>query len=249
MISEGASSTAGGGIGNVGNEKNKKRDRPRRYHKGAPKRKMTKEERRAKYTKIAHDRRDKKIAAARSRNLVCFRCRKKGHAAADCTADFGSQGAQGNDSGSNLSASAGRGGGKICYKCGSIEHGLSGCPKMKGAPRLSSGKFDFHGIDLPYASCYLCNEMGHLASTCERNDGRGIFVKGKVGCRVCGSVQHIASDCPDSSKRKLKKGRDDGDDHAYRVDGHGAAVVDVLLEDFVGGEAEDLLSSRVESFD
>mmetsp|Transcript_29184 Transcript_29184/g.64338 ORF Transcript_29184/g.64338 Transcript_29184/m.64338 type:complete len:275 (+) Transcript_29184:90-914(+) len=242
MSTEGSSvptTAGGGGAGKNNRKKNKHRSR-RSANKGPPKPRMTKEERRAKYTKIAHDRRDKKISAARSKNLICFRCRRKGHAAADCTTDLGdgSQAPGGDVSGSNnLLARAGRGGGKICYKCGSIEHGLAGCPKMKGAPRLPSGKFDFARIDLPHASCYLCNDMGHLASSCEKNEGRGIFVKGAIGCRVCGSVHHIASDCPENDKNKKNKGRSKDDEDANRVNVDGAAVVDDLLEDG-GGDGD-----------
>ena len=220
--------------GGEGKSQRKHKNRPRKKNKGPAKPKMTKEERRAKYTKIAHDRRDRKIASARSKNLVCFRCRKKGHAAADCTTDLG-DGSEAPASSNNPMVSAGRGGGKHCYKCGSIEHGLSQCPKMKNAARLPSGKIDFTKVDLPHATCYICNNMGHLASSCDQNEGRGIFVKGGGGCRLCGSVQHIASDCPDNDKKKKK--RRGGDDDEVEVDDDGAAVVDDLLEEEAGNEA------------
>ena len=219
--------------GSHGKSKKKHKSRPRKKNRGPTKPKMTKEERRAKYTKIAHDRRDRKIASARSKNLVCFRCRKKGHAAADCTTDLG-DGSEAPAAGNNPMVSAGRGGGKHCYKCGSIEHGLSQCPNMKNAPRLPSGKIDFTKVDLPHATCYICNTMGHLASSCDQNEGRGIFVKGGGGCRLCGSVQHIASDCPDNDKKKKKRREDD---EGVEVDADGAAVVDDLLEEEAGNEA------------
>ena len=225
-----------GGDGNGNGKKNKNRSRGGKFkkNKGPSKPKMTKEERRAKYTKIAHDRRDRKIASARSKNLVCFRCRKKGHAAADCTTDLG----DGSEApgGDNLTARAGRGGGKHCYKCGSTEHGLSQCSKMKNAPRLASGKIDFTKVELPHATCYICNTMGHLASSCDKNEGRGIFIKGGGGCRVCGSVQHIASDCPDNDKKRKKRRGDDNSDDDVDVDDDGAAVVDDFLEEENGKE-------------
>jgi zinc finger CCHC domain-containing protein 9 len=229
-------SAPAGGHGNTKKNKN----RSSKKNKGPSKPKMTKEERRAKYTKIAHDRRDRKISSARSKNLVCFRCRRKGHAAADCTTDLG-DGSEAPASDNPL-VSAGRGGGKHCYKCGSIDHGLSKCPKMKNAPRLPSGKIDFTKVDLPHATCYICNTMGHLASSCDKNEGRGIFVKGGGGCRLCGSVQHIASDCPDNDKKKKKRR---GDDDDVEVDDDGAAVVDDLLEEEEEGGNKDSWEKKV----
>ena len=201
-------------------------------YKKAAKPKMTKEERRAKYTKIAHDRRDKKFAATRGRHLVCYRCRKKGHASADYP--LNQQPGSEDGCGKAGTNSQGRGVvGRLCFKCGSIEHGLSHCPKMKNASRLPSGKFDYANIDMPFASCFVCGGMGHLASNCNQNEGRGIFVKGG-GCRLCGSKHHIAADCPDNEKRKKKSNDRDG---CIVIEPEGA-VVDDLLED-IGDDVGD----------
>jgi zinc finger CCHC domain-containing protein 9 len=39
----------------------------------------------------------------------------------------------------------------LCFKCGSTEHSLATCPK--GNDRA----------DLPFATCFLCSEIGHIA--------------------------------------------------------------------------------------
>lgn len=178
--------------------------------------KITKDERRAKYTKLARDRREKNMSDKRGKGLVCFRCRKRGHAASDCKADMEADGGSRGHAGGEGSGSA-----KICFKCGSTEHGLTGCPQMRKAPKMPSGRIDYSKIELPHAKCFVCGEMGHLASRCEKNEGKGIFVLGG-SCRVCGSKQHIAADCPEKKKEKEDPGdkseEDDGD-------------VDDLLED------------------
>lgn len=158
--------------------------------------KMTKEERRQKYTQIARNRRDKQFERQKQSHLVCFKCRKKGHMASNCP-EFG-----------NNNANDHHGGG-ICYKCGSHDHGLSMCPKLpKGTTRQ-----DWNSLDLPYASCFVCHQKGHLASQCTQNT-HGIYVNGGE-CRLCGSNQHRATDCPeneDSKKKNKKDKRDVNDD-------------------------------------
>lgn len=141
------------------------------------KQKLTKEERRAKYTKIAHDRRDKKMQRERARHLTCFHCRQRGHLASNCPEADASE--------------------NICYKCGSTEHSLSACPKVRKGERAVE-------MDLPFATCFVCKEKGHLASQCQQNE-RGIYVNGG-SCRNCGSTKHRANDCPD--KKKTSKNSD-----------------------------------------
>lgn len=145
----------------------------KKKHYNANKKKMTKEERRAKYTKIAHDRRDKKAQRERGRHLVCFKCRQKGHLALACPESTSDN--------------------NICYKCGSIEHSLNTCPKVKRGERVVE-------MDLPYATCFVCHEKGHLASQCQQNE-RGIYVNGG-SCRTCGSTKHRANDCPEKKKKQ-----------------------------------------------
>lgn len=115
----------------------------------APKRpRMTKEERRQKYTDIARQRRAKQQDQHRKNQAICFHCRQTGHFVADCPAK-------------NETETS------ICYKCGSTEHGLSACPK----------RHEGSATDLPYASCFLCKEKGHLISQCPQNS-KGVYVDG-----------------------------------------------------------------------
>ena len=141
--------------------------------------KMTKEERRAKYTQIARDRQSKKWAKTRDATTTCYHCRKTGHAVANCP---------------EIPKASKR----ICFKCGSTEHGLYQCLKLKSRD----------DTDLPFASCFVCNQKGHLAKHCSQNT-KGMYVNGGC-CKNCGSNQHRAVDCPEKSAKKQKKTPDDG---------------------------------------
>ena len=149
--------------------------------------KMTKEERRAKYTEIARKRRQKEQQRISGRyngnkQTVCYHCRQPGHAVANCpTKEKTTEEV-------------------LCYKCGSTEHPLSSCPKR------NSGNHD----DLPYATCFLCKEKGHLVSTCPQNK-KGIYVNGG-SCRHCGSHQHLATDCPEKKKKSKPPVHEEGSD-------------------------------------
>jgi zinc finger CCHC domain-containing protein 9 len=156
--------------------------------------KITKEERRAKYTEIARNRRQKQAGIrgnfqggnsnGSSKNIVCYQCRQPGHTVADCPSK---------EQGADREQQAG----VLCYKCGSTEHALAACPKR------NSGQRD----DLPFASCFLCKGKGHLVSACPQNQ-KGIYVNGG-SCRYCGSQQHLATECPDKRKKKSDKASDD----------------------------------------
>jgi len=154
----------------------KKVTTPRKKRKHEAKQKMTKEERRLKYTQIAHQRRDAKAQRERAHHLTCFKCRRKGHLASSCPE------ASVDDN--------------VCYKCGSTEHSLSSCPKVCKGERVVE-------MNLPFATCFICNEKGHLASQCQQNE-RGIYVNGG-SCRTCGSTKHRATDCPEKKKSKQTK--------------------------------------------
>jgi len=139
--------------------------------KKANKVKITKEERKEKYTKIARDRSESKQKSKKEKNLICFNCREKGHSSASCP--------------KNQSAS------QICFRCGSTEHRLDNCPK--GSSRSGS---------LPFATCFICNEKGHLSSQCPQND-KGIFINGGC-CKICQGVDHVESKCPVAKEQKRK---------------------------------------------
>ncbi|KAL9689943.1 hypothetical protein QQ045_010334 [Rhodiola kirilowii] len=61
----------------------------------------------------------------------------------------------------------GDGGAKLCYNCGDTQHRLSDCPN----PRQDGGT--------KFASCFVCNEQGHLSKNCPKNT-HGIYPKGDV---------------------------------------------------------------------
>lgn len=48
---------------------------------------------------------------------------------------------------------------------------------------------------MTYATCFVCNEKGHLSSACP-NSTQGIYPNGGC-CRICQSIQHLVKDCPD----------------------------------------------------
>jgi zinc finger CCHC domain-containing protein 9 len=147
---------------------------------------ITKEQRREKYTAIAKDRQIRK----KSKNLVCYNCRETGHAVQHCPQPAtAGESTKKKQTSSNLAV--------ICYKCGSTKHALASCPKKRSST----------DTDLPFASCFVCHAKGHLASSCP-NNSHGIYVNGGA-CTHCGSNQHRGTDCPDKKKKKMK---DDGDD-------------------------------------
>jgi hypothetical protein len=162
--------------------------------------KMTKEERRAKYTKQARDRRDKASKTKAGWNKICFHCRRKGHMAADCRVN------PENSLDSNRTTQRNS---QICYKCGSDEHGLKKCPKLTADEKkdAKAGRMDYNKMDLPFAICFICKEKGHLSSQCEQNEN-GVYVKGRGCCKECGSKYHLHLNCPDKKKKDEEQDKD-----------------------------------------
>jgi zinc finger CCHC domain-containing protein 9 len=211
--------------------------------------KMTKEERRAKYTAKAHARRDAAIARSRDRGLTCYRCRRKGHSSENCkyapatskettavaaaTDDDDDEPPPPQQAGKKRK----KGGNNICYKCGSTEHRIQLCPRIKPFLKKMGGKnakrIDYGKLgDLPFADCYVCNGSGHLASSCPMSD-KGLYPRGG-SCRECGSVDHLAVGCPEKKNGEVGgKGRpsDDDDDDAKSVDSVNSVTIDRYLEE------------------
>ena len=198
-----------------------------------PKPKMTKEERRAKYTEIARKRRLKQQGGggrgrgnygggnSKNKTVVCYQCRQPGHTIAECPNKEKNNSSKAIDNDDEFAAvSSSLPSSSICYKCGSTEHSLAQCPKRKMNNKRKQrnggdgddGAEDDELEDLPFATCFLCKQKGHLVSSCPQNQ-RGIYVNGGC-CRICGSQQHRATDCPDNAnkKKKNKTKSGDGDD-------------------------------------
>ena len=150
--------------------------------------KITKDERREKYTAIAKDRQIRK----KSKDLVCYNCRETGHSVQHCP-----RAGESTKKGKQVSSSVAA----ICYKCGSTEHALAACPKRRSTT----------DTDLPFATCFVCKGKGHLASGCP-NNANGIYVNGGE-CKHCGSKQHRGTDCPQTKKNNRNE-----DDKGGRVE-------------------------------
>lgn len=116
----------------------------------------------------------------KERHVKCYFCRKTGHSVANCKARMNSES-------NNEGNAAGTG---ICFRCGSKEHNLKNCP-VKVKPGDTS---------LPFASCYVCKQQGHLSSQCPQNE-RGLYPNGGC-CKYCGSVRHLARDCNPANKKE-----------------------------------------------
>jgi zinc finger CCHC domain-containing protein 9 len=151
--------------------------------KSRPKPKLSKEDRRAKYTELARQRASKDRERSVGRKSICFQCRQRGHTVANCP----------NSTVANC-----------CYKCGSTEHTLGNCPKRSRRGDSSSGD---GGNLLPFATCFVCNESGHLASQCPHN-AKGIYINGG-SCKVCGSTQHRGTECPERKAKESKPRADE----------------------------------------
>ena len=124
-----------------------------------------------------------KRKSIREADKECFVCRQTGHLSQDC-----SKNATSGASTDNF--------GKICYRCGRIDHSLKECRKapLKQPQKRKQREGSINGSEdetpeqefLPYAKCYVCQKTGHLAGSCPEND-RGIYPDGG-GCKLCGII-------------------------------------------------------------
>jgi zinc finger CCHC domain-containing protein 9 len=197
------------------NKNNLKKKAPVRGKGSMPSKiKMTKEERRSKYTQIARDRKAKVVTRHRESQLTCYNCRKTGHSVHNCPDDASNNNSKKNKGGKNNDST--ETGGRICYACGSTEHGLAKCPNKN-----KNSKND----ELPFATCFVCQGKGHLASQCPKNE-KGVYVNGGA-CKYCQSVRHLATACP--TKEKPDKA----------LEREAKAVPDVNVQDLLEGDGSD----------
>ncbi|KAF8527784.1 hypothetical protein JB92DRAFT_2865113 [Gautieria morchelliformis] len=127
----------------------------------------------------ASEHRRLKRIADRHASTTCLACRKKGHTVKDCTEGRTAL----DEDGAGAAGIHGRSIVGICYRCGSIKHTLSRCKKPANPKN-----------PLPFASCFVCSEKGHLASSCPQNQGKGIYPNGG-SCKLCGQTSHLAKNC------------------------------------------------------
>ena len=218
--------------------------------------KMTKDERRAKYTNLAKERRQRQFNQKKHSNTICYNCRKKGHAVSECPLNGNGNG-NGNDNGngngdtagtctiisSGATTSTSAGYNNICYKCGQNDHSLKACPKLtreeKQSARKNGGKLNYHTMKLPFATCFICKQKGHLSSQCDKNK-HGIYVNdrgGGGGCKFCGKFDHLFAYCPTKNSEKNSNHNSENNNsnsysNNYDVDDEGSAGnVDEYLEE------------------
>ena len=108
---------------------------------------------------------------------LCFNCRQVGHKMSNCPLE-------------KTNKSTG-----ICFKCGSNEHALRHCTLTLDD--------DNH---LPYATCFICSQSGHISRDCFQND-KGLYPNGGC-CNLCWSVKHLKQDCPKNKKKKGERNQE-----------------------------------------
>ena len=119
------------------------------------------------------------ILKEKKKNLICFKCRGKGHLINDCTFE---EDAIENNNG-KISA--------FCFNCGSNDHSVHTC------------KLPVDYSNMPYATCFTCGEKGHLYSKCPKSE-TGIFPDGGF-CYVCKKKDHLAKNCPEKKLQIIRK--------------------------------------------
>jgi zinc finger CCHC domain-containing protein 9 len=181
--------------------------------------KMTKEQRREKYTNIARERRNKSNNKKKHTDTICYACRKRGHTISECPHNK-NKGGSSSSSSSCSNANKKTFQSSICYKCGKSTCSLKTCPLLTKEEKKGD-RLNYHIMDLPFATCFICGEKGHLASQCKLNKN-GIYVNGggKGGCKYCGANDHLFIHCPKHGKNKdeLEDINDDDEASAGNVD-------------------------------
>jgi zinc finger CCHC domain-containing protein 9 len=204
---------------------NKSKGKFRPNKKGVVKPKLTKEDRRAKYTLLARERESQKRRKLQTSHLICYQCRQKGHAVADCP---NNNSTTTNNKNKNVPT-------RLCFQCGSTEHSLSSCPKRQ---KLSHGEEE----ELPFCHCFICNQKGHLSSKCPQNN-HGIYVNGGGECKTCGSNLHTSKACPEATNNTTKKMKKEVSSSLPNMD------PDTLLhgqgDDLAGMEEEELSRTTI----
>lgn len=106
---------------------------------------------------------------------VCFACRKPGHLVEQCTNNVDGSAQPETDQPATFMTG-------ICYHCASLQHTSKHCshPNRKKHP-------------FKFATCFICQQQGHLASQCPANE-HGLYPNGG-SCNFCGSIRHLAKDC------------------------------------------------------
>jgi zinc finger CCHC domain-containing protein 9 len=132
---------------------------------------------------------EKSLGELKTSMKRCLKCKKRGHIAENCPLNKG-EGSDDDDEDDNEENENNKTvhKDKICYNCGSTEHGLYQCDKP----------VDYN--NLPFAECYKCKGKGHISANCP-NNVNGIYIRGGA-CYVCGKKDHLAKNCPEKQNKE-----------------------------------------------
>ena len=119
----------------------------------------------------------------------CLKCKKRGHLAENCPFDTNNNNSSNEDNkDESKPITQKKDNAKICYNCGSTEHGLYNCDKP----------IDY--MNLPYAECFKCGGKGHISANCPQNEN-GIYIRGG-SCFICHGKDHLAKNCPQKQMKE-----------------------------------------------